>query len=222
MEGLLKGKVAIITGSGRGIGRAAAELFGRHGARVVVSDIDPGPAAEVVDAIRTAGGEAISIPGDVTIRTFPEQIVNAAIESFGGLDIVVNNAGYTWDSVIHKMTDEQWEQILAIHLTAPFRIIRAASTHFRESAKREKASKGRAVARKIVNISSTSGTRGNAGQVNYASGKAGIIGLSKTLAKEWGQFNIQINVVAFGRIATRLTQAKEKGETLQRDAEQNL
>jgi len=219
MEGLLKGKVAIVTGSGRGIGRAAAELLARHGARVVVSDIDPDPAAEVTSAIRASGGEAITKAGDVTASEFPEQIVNAAIQNFGGLDIIVNNAGYTWDSVIHKMTDEQWEQILAIHLTAPFRIIRAASSHFRESAKREKASSGRAVARKIVNISSTSGTRGNAGQVNYASGKAGIIGLSKTLAKEWGQFNVQINVVAFGRIATRLTQAKEKGETLQRGTE---
>jgi 3-oxoacyl-[acyl-carrier protein] reductase len=216
MQGLLEGKVAIITGSGRGIGRAAAELFARHGARVVVSDIDPEPAAAVVNAITAAGGEAISVPGDITVRTFPEQIVNSAIESFGGLNILVNNAGYTWDSVIHKMTDEHWEQIIAVHLTAPFRVIRAASGYLRETAKQEKATTGKASARKIVNISSTSGTRGNAGQANYASGKAGIIGLTKTLAKEWGQFNVQANVVAFGRIATRLTQAKEKGETIKR------
>jgi 3-oxoacyl-[acyl-carrier protein] reductase len=220
MAGLLEGKTAIITGSGRGIGRAAAELFARHGAQVVVSDIDPEPAQQAVEAILAAGGHAISVPGDATDKAFPDRIVNAAIEKFGGLDIIVNNAGYTWDAVIHKMTDEQWEAILAVHLTAPFRIIRAASTFMRESAKREWTESGQARARKIVNISSTSGTRGNAGQANYSSGKAGVIGLTRTLAKEWGQFNIQVNAVAFGRIDTRLTQAKEKGETIHRgDAE---
>ena len=220
MDRLLEGKIAIITGSGRGIGRAAAELFAGHGARVVVSDIDPKPAEEAVAAIRAAGGSAISVPGDVTYKSFPEEIVGAAIKEFGGLDIIVNNAGYTWDAVIHKMTDEQWEAILAVHLTAPFRIIRAASTYLRETAKQEKAAEGNARARKIVNISSTSGTRGNAGQSNYASGKAGVIGLTRTLAKEWGQFNIQVNAVAFGRIDTRLTQAKEKGETIIRGEEE--
>jgi 3-oxoacyl-[acyl-carrier protein] reductase len=214
--GLLEGKTAIITGSGRGIGRAAAELFARHGARVVISDIDPAPAEEALEAIRAAGGEAISVPGDVTDRAFPDEIVGRAIEKFGGLDIIVNNAGYTWDAVIHKMTDEQWEAILAIHLTAPFRIIRAAAGFLRETARQEKAALGEARARKIVNISSTSGTRGNAGQANYSSSKAGVVGLTKTLAKEWGQFNIQVNAVAFGRIETRLTQAKEKGETIRR------
>ncbi|HSB10850.1 MAG TPA: SDR family oxidoreductase [Blastocatellia bacterium] len=216
MDGLLQGKTAIITGAGRGIGRAASELFARHGASVVLSDIDPEPAEQAVRAILAAGGGALSVPGDVTDPAFGDLIVNATIEKFGALDIIVNNAGYTWDAVIHKMTDEQWEAILAVHLTAPFRIIRAASTFLRETAKREKAELGAARARKIVNISSTSGTRGNAGQANYSSGKAGVIGLTKTLAKEWGQFNIQVNAVAFGRIDTRLTQAKEKGETIQR------
>jgi len=213
---LLEGKTAIITGSGRGIGRATAELFAAHGARVVVSDIDSEPAGQAVEAILAAGGQAISVPGDATDKAFPDRIINAAIEQFGGLDIIVNNAGYTWDAVIHKMTDEQWEAILAVHLTAPFRIIRAASSFMRESAKREWAESGQARARKIVNISSTSGTRGNPGQANYSSGKAGVIGLTKMLAKEWGQFNIQVNCVAFGRIDTRLTQAKEKGETIHR------
>ncbi|MGA9772863.1 MAG: SDR family oxidoreductase [Blastocatellia bacterium] len=214
MDRLLEGKTAIITGSGRGIGRAAAELLARHGARVVVSDIDPDPAEEALEAISAAGGEGLSVSGDVTDRLFPGRIVSAAIEKFGGLDIIINNAGYTWDAVIHKMTDEQWEAILAVHLTAPFRIIRAASEFLRETAKREKSETGQSRARKIINISSTSGTRGNAGQANYSSGKAGVIGLTKTLAKEWGQFNVQVNAVAFGRIDTRLTQAKEKGETL--------
>ena len=216
MSRLLENKTAIITGAGRGIGRATAELFASHGAHVVLSDIDPVPVEEAVGAILAAGGKAASVAGDVTDRAFGDLIVNAAIEKFGGLDIIVNNAGYTWDAVIHKMTDEQWEAILAVHLTAPFRIIRAASTFLREASKREKAELGSARARKIVNISSTSGTRGNAGQSNYSSGKAGVIGLTKTLAKEWGQFNIQVNAVAFGRIDTRLTQAKEKGETIQR------
>ena len=216
MEGLLQGKTAIVTGAGRGIGRATAELFARHGANVVLSDIDPAPAKEAVGAILAAGGQAVSVPGDVTERGFADTIVNAAIEKFGGVDIIVNNAGYTWDAVIHKMTDEQWEAILGVHLTAPFRIIRAASTFLRETAKREKQERGSALARKIVNISSTSGTRGNPGQSNYSAGKAGVIGLTKTLAKEWGQFNIQVNAVAFGRIDTRLTQAKEKGETIHR------
>jgi 3-oxoacyl-[acyl-carrier protein] reductase len=218
VEKLLEGKTAIITGAGRGIGRAAAELFARHGANIVLSDIDPAPAEEAVAAIRAAGGQAISIVGDVTDRAFPDLIVNDAMVKFGGIDIIVNNAGYTWDAVIHKMTDEQWEAVLAIHLTAPFRIIRAAAPHLREAAKREKAETGQAHARKIINISSTSGTRGNAGQANYSSGKAGVLGLTKTLAKEWGQFNVQVNAVAFGRIDTRLTQAKEKGETIQRGA----
>jgi 3-oxoacyl-[acyl-carrier protein] reductase len=217
VDRLLEGKTAIITGAGRGIGRAAAELFARHGARVVLSDIDRAPAQEAVGAILEANGEAVAVAGDVTDRAFPGLLVNAAIESFGGIDIIVNNAGYTWDAVIHKMTDEQWEAILAVHLTAPFRIIRAASEYLRETAKREKAATGAARARKIINISSTSGTRGNAGQSNYSSGKAGVIGLTRTLAKEWGQFNIQVNAVAFGRIETRLTQAKEKGETILRE-----
>jgi 3-oxoacyl-[acyl-carrier protein] reductase len=216
VERLLEGKTAIVTGAGRGIGRATAELFATYGANVVLSDIDPVPAGEAVEAILKAGGQAISVPGDVTNRALPDLIVASAIDKFGGLDIIVNNAGYTWDAVIHKMTDEQWEAILAVHLTAPFRMIRAASSFLREAAKREKQKHGASNARKIINISSTSGTRGNAGQSNYSSGKAGVIGLTKTLAKEWGQFNIQVNCVAFGRIETRLTQAKEKGETIHR------
>ena len=216
MEKLLQGKTAVVTGAGRGIGRATAELFARHGAGVVLSDLDLEPLEQATAAIFEAGGRAHALQGDVTDRDFPDRLVKAALDSFGGIDIIVNNAGYTWDAVIHKMSDEQWEAILAVHLTAPFRIIRAAASFLRETARREKAERGAASARKIVNVSSTSGTRGNAGQSNYSSGKAGVIGLTKTLAKEWGQFNIQVNAVAFGRIDTRLTQPKEKDEKIRR------
>lgn len=209
---LLDGKVALITGAGRGIGAATARLFAAHGARVLINDLDAAPAEEVAQQITEAGGEAVVVVGDLTDGEFVEGLVRAPIERWGTLDVLVNNAGYTWDGVLHKMGDEQWEAMLAIHLTAPFRLVRAAAPFLREAAKRE----GNAVARKIVNVSSTTGTRGNAGQVNYAAGKAGIIGVTKTMAKEWGQFNIQVNAVAFGWIETRLTQARQEGESIQR------
>lgn len=198
---LLEGKVAIITGAGRGIGAATAHLLAQHGARVVINDIDATPAEETAHLITQNGGQAIVVAGDLTETEFPEGLVRAALDKWNGLDILVNNAGYTWDAVIHKMSDQQWEAMLAIHLSVPFRIIRAAAPYLRGAAKKEKG----AIARKIINISSTSGTRGNAGQVNYSTGKAGIIGLTKTMAKEWGRFNIQVNAVAFGYIETRLT-----------------
>ncbi len=215
---LLEGRVAIITGAARGIGRACAETFAAHGARVVLSDIDREPTQEAAEKINAADGVALAVPGDVTSADFPGRLIKATLDSYGRIDAIVNNAGYTWDSTIHKMTDEQWQAMIDVHLTAPFRIIRAASEYLRETAKREKEEQGRASARKIVNVSSTTGTRGNAGQTNYAAGKAGIIGVTKTLAKEWGQFNIQVNAVAFGFIETRLTQAKESGERVTRES----
>jgi 3-oxoacyl-[acyl-carrier protein] reductase len=215
---LLDGKVALITGSARGIGRGCAELFAAHGATVVLSDIDVEPTHEAAATIKSAGGEALAVPGDVTSPEFPPRLINSILDTYGRIDVIVNNAGYTWDGTIHKMSDEQWQAMLDVHLTAPFRIIRAASEYLRETAKREKEEQGRATARKIVNVSSTTGTRGNAGQTNYAAGKAGIIGVTKTLAREWGQFNIQVNAVAFGFIETRLTQAKEEGERISREA----
>lgn len=208
---LLENKVAIITGSGRGIGAAAARLFAQHGAKVVVTDIDPTPAQETVAAIQAAGGVALAVPVDVTDAGGIEELIGQTIHTYGGLDILVNNAGYTWDGMMHKMSDDQWEAMLAIHLTAPFRLIRAAVPYMRELAKQEKDQNGAAKTRKIINVSSTSGTRGNVGQANYSAGKAGIIGLTKTLAKEWGMFNIQVNAVAFGMIDTRLTRPDEEG-----------
>lgn len=213
---LLESKTAIITGSGRGIGAAAARLFAQQGARVAVSDVDAEPARMTVEAIVSAGGAALAIPVDVTDPGGIEELIGKTTDAFGGIDILVNNAGYTWDGMAHKMAEDQWQAMLDIHLTAPFRLIQACVPYMREAAKREIAEQGSAKARKIINVSSTTGTRGNVGQVNYAAGKAGIIGVTRTLAKEWGSFNIQVNAVAFGMINTRLTQSEEAGDSTER------
>jgi 3-oxoacyl-[acyl-carrier protein] reductase len=216
---LLVGKSAIVTGSGRGIGKAVAALFADHGASVVINDIDKDVADATAKEITEAGGRAVVCAGSVTDVEFPDRVVKTAAASFGGLDIIVNNAGYTWDSVIQNMSDEQWYAMIDVHLTAPFRIIRAATPYMREVAKKEIA-EGRRVQRKIINVSSTSGVAGNAGQVNYSAGKMGIVGVTKTMAKEWGRFNINVNAVAYGFIETRLTQAKERHETIEREGKE--
>ncbi len=208
---LLEGKSAIVTGSGRGIGRAVARLFAEHGAAVVINDLEGDIAESVAHEIKGAGGRATTCVGSVTAPDFPDRLVRTAVEEFGQLDILVNNAGYTWDAVIQNMTDEMWQAMIEVHLTAPFRIIRAATPYLREVAKQEIA-EGRRVHRKIINVSSTSGVAGNPGQANYSAGKMGVVGLTKSLAKEWGRFNINVNAVAYGFIETRLTQAKEKRE----------
>ncbi|MGH2479030.1 MAG: SDR family NAD(P)-dependent oxidoreductase, partial [Ktedonobacteraceae bacterium] len=160
------------------------------------------------------------VPGDVTDPAFPKRLISATIDSFGGFDIIVNNAGYTWDSVIQNMSDKQWYAMIDVHLTAPFRILREAATFIREASKREQAANGHANARKIVNVSSVSGVYGNAGQINYSAAKAGIVGVTLTLAKEWGRYNVQANAVCYGFIETRLTAAKENAEKLVRDGEE--
>lgn len=210
MEKMLDGKVCLITGSGRGIGREAALMFGAEGGKVVVSDLDREPAEEVVAAIKSQGGQAVAYVGDVTDPGFAEGFINTALDNFRGIDVIVNNAGFTWDSVIHRMTDEQWEKIFAVHCTAPFRILRAAAPFIREAAKKELA-EGLQVMRKVVNVSSTAGVNGNAGQANYSTAKSGIIGLSKTLSKEWGRYNVCVNAVAYAWIETRLTAEKDGG-----------
>lgn len=209
--GLLDGRAAIVTGSARGIGRATAELFVREGAKVLINDID-GDVAE--QASGEIDGETAVFAGDLTEPGVPDKLVDTAVEAFGGVDIIVNNAGYTWDGVVHRMTDEQFQAMLDIHTIVPFRVTRAIAPHWRDAAKAEQA-EGREVFRKLVNVSSISGTMGNAGQVNYSAAKAGVVGMTKTLAKEWGQFKINCNAVAFGFVETRLTQAKEKGEQLE-------
>jgi 3-oxoacyl-[acyl-carrier protein] reductase len=209
--GVLDGKAAIVTGSARGIGRATAELLAGQGARVLVNDLD-GDVAE--QAATEIAGDTAVFGGDLTRPGVPDELVQKAVDEFGRLDIIVNNAGYTWDGVAHKMTDEQFQAMLDIHTVVPFRIIRAAAPHLRDPAKKER-DEGREVFRKIVNVSSVSGTMGNAGQVNYSAAKAGVVGLTKTLAKEWGQFKVNVNAVAFGFVETRLTASKEEGGTIE-------
>ncbi|WER49097.1 SDR family oxidoreductase [Cupriavidus sp. WKF15] len=199
-------KVAIVSGSGRGIGREIALKLASEGAAVVINDLDAEPAQAVVQEIVAAGGKAVACVGSVTEADFGTRFVGTALQTFGRLDIIVNNAGYTWDNVIQKMTDEQWSAIMDVHVTAPFRILRAAADYFREAAKKE-AEAGQEVFRKVVNISSVSGVMGNAGQANYSAGKAAINGLTKALAKEWGRYKVNVNSVAFGLIKTRLTEA---------------
>ena len=213
--GLLDGKAAIITGSARGIGRATAELFAAQGAKVLINDIHGDVAEQAASEI---DGETAVFSGDLTEAGAPDKLVETAIEAFGSVDAIVNNAGYTWDGVVHRMTDEQFQAMLDIHTIVPFRMIRAVAPAWREAAKSER-DEGKEVFRKIVNISSVSGTMGNAGQANYSSAKAGVTGLTKTMAKEWGQFKINSNAVAFGFVETRLTAAKEDAEEIERGGE---
>ncbi len=213
--GVLDGKVAIVTGSARGIGRATAELLSEHGAKVVINDLDADVAEQTAGEI---AGETTVFGGDLTKEGAADQLIQTAIDAWGQIDIIVNNAGYTVDAPVHKMSDEAFQRMLDIHTIVPFRVIRAAAPHLREPAKKER-EEGREYFRKIVNVSSISGTMGNAGQANYSSGKAGVVGLTKTLAKEWGQFKINVNAVAFGWIETRLTASKVGDNTMEIDGE---
>jgi 3-oxoacyl-[acyl-carrier protein] reductase len=207
--GLLENKSAIITGSGRGVGKAIATLFAKEGASVVINDLDVEPAEETVEEIKKTGAHAVACVGSVTNTEFPDKVIGTAIKEFGRLDIIVNCAGYTWDAVIQKQTDEHWYAMMDVHATAPFRIIRAAAPYIRDAAKKEMA-EGKRVHRKIINISSLAGVCGNAGQANYSSAKAAVIGLTKSMAKEWGRYNVNVNAVAYGPIETRLTQAVDE------------
>jgi 3-oxoacyl-[acyl-carrier protein] reductase len=213
--GVLDDKVAIVTGSARGIGRATAELLVEHGAKVVINDLDKDVAEQASGEI---SGETAVFAGDLTKEGVPDQLVQTAIDAWGKIDIIVNNAGYTLDAPIHKMSDDWFQRMLDIHVVAPFRIIRAAAPHLREPAKAER-ERGEEVFRKIVNVSSISGTMGNAGQANYSAGKSAVVGLTKTLAKEWGQFKVNVNAVAFGYIETRLTASKEESNQMEIDGQ---
>ena len=213
--GILDDKVAIVTGSARGIGRATAEILSEHGAKVVINDLDKDVAEETSNEIK---GETVVYAGDLTDPNAPKELVDTAINAWGRLDIIVNNAGYTLDAPVHKLSDDWCQRMRDIHVVAPFRIIREAAPYLREPAKKEK-EEGVEVFRKIVNVSSVSGTMGNAGQANYSAGKSAVVGLTKTVAKEWGQFKINVNAVAFGYIETRLTASKEESNTMEIDGE---
>jgi 3-oxoacyl-[acyl-carrier protein] reductase len=209
--GVLDDKVAIVTGSARGIGRATAELLSEQGAKVLINDLDGDVAEQTASEI---AGETVVYGGDLTKEGTADVLVQAAIDAWGKIDIIVNNAGYTIDAPIHKMSDDAFQRMLDIHTIVPFRVIRAAAPHLREPAKKER-EEGVEVFRKIVNVSSISGTMGNAGQANYSAGKSGVVGITKTLAKEWGQFKINVNAVAFGYIETRLTASKDADNVME-------
>ena len=213
---VLEGKAAIVTGSARGIGRATAELLSAQGARVLVNDVDGDAAERAASAI---DGETAVFAGDLTVDRTPEGLVQAAVDAFGQLDIVVNNAGYTWDGMAHKMRDEQFRAMLEIHTVVPFKVLRAAAPYLRDAGKKDRED-GREVFRKVVNVTSISGTQGNVGQINYAAAKAGLVGLTKTLAREWGPFRVNVNAVAFGFVDTRLTASSEEGTTIERNGQE--
>jgi len=218
LVGNLAGKVALVSGSGRGIGREVAIKLASEGASVVINDLDADLANQVVEEI-LAGSEksdakAIACVGNVTDEDFGDRFVKTAVDSFGGLDIIVNNAGYTWDNVIQKMTDEQWYAMIDVHMTAPYRILQAAQPYIKKFHTNEQ-DKGNEVFRKVVNISSVSGLSGNAGQLAYAAAKAGVVGMTKTLCKEWGRYKVNVNAVAFGFIETRLTSAVSGDSTIE-------
>jgi 3-oxoacyl-[acyl-carrier protein] reductase len=207
----LTGKTALVTGSGRGIGRAIALKLAAEGADLVINDLDEGPAAETLELLEGLGAQARAVIGDVADPAFGPMMVGEAIGAFGGVDIIVNNAGYIWNTTIQNTTDEQWQAMLDVHATAPFRLLRAAAPFIRQAAAKEKAEHGRARTRKVVNISSVSGLHGAATQIAYAAGKAALFGVTKSLAKEWGRYNVTVNCVAFGHIETRLTQPLHEG-----------
>jgi 3-oxoacyl-[acyl-carrier protein] reductase len=203
--GTLAGQVALVTGAGRGIGRAIVLKLISEGSRVLANDLDADSLERLQADVARVGGVCEVLPGDVTGTQFGDHAVAACLERFGDLHIVINNAGYIWNSRIANHSDEQWYAMLDIHATGPFRVLRAAGRHFRRMAR-----EGRTVrARKVVNVSSVSGLFGEATQFSYSAAKSALVGMTRSLAKDWGRYNVTVNCVAFGFIETRLTQTFE-------------
>ncbi|MDO7842239.1 SDR family NAD(P)-dependent oxidoreductase [Sphingomonas immobilis] len=207
----LAGRVAIVSGSGNGIGRAAALKLASAGAAVVINDLDPAAAQAVADEIVAGGGRALACAGNVVEPGFAERFVAAAIDGLGGLDIIVNNAGYARHGMVQNTPDELFDAMIDVHLTAPFRLLRAAAPFIRSAAKREAAAGG-GHHRKVVNVSSGS-IRGAIGHSGYAAGKMGLVGLTNVIASEWGPSRVNVNAVAFGLIRTRMNAPLAEGET---------
>jgi len=201
----LTNRVAVVTGAGRGVGAELAALLAREGASVIVGDIDGDAAEQTVGGVLDCGGAATALVGDVTDPAFPDQLLATALDAFGDLHILVNNAGYIWNASAIHHTDEQWAAMFEVHATAPFRILRAVGAHFRKASRAE----GGAVCRKVVNVSSISAIHGAALQFSYSTAKAAVVGMTRSLAKEWGRYNVTVNCVALGYIATRLNPTYE-------------
>ncbi|MCA9773086.1 MAG: SDR family oxidoreductase [Myxococcales bacterium] len=209
--GLVEGKVAVITGAGRGIGQAIVWVFAREGAKIVINDVDRTPADETARKAEDMGAEVIVSIGSVADPKYTDELMRSAVDRFGDLDILVNNAGITDDAVAHKMTDAQWDFVIDVNLRGTFNCIRSAAPYMRDAAKRE-IEAGKPKHRKIVNFYSTAAIRGNPGQINYTAAKMGNVGITRTMAQEWGRFLINVNAVAPGFTDTRLTKAKEETE----------
>jgi 3-oxoacyl-[acyl-carrier protein] reductase len=181
----LTGKVAIVTGSGRGLGLAYAQEIARQGAAVVINDLDADVAAEAVASIEAAGGRAVAVVAAVGSTEAAQALVNGAVDAFGGLDILVTNAGLLRDKSILKMTDDDFDAVIAVHLRGTFTCVREAFAYFKENG----------VAGRIITIGSPTGQRGNFGQTNYAAAKAGIVGMVRTWALEMSRAGVTVNSV---------------------------
>jgi 3-oxoacyl-[acyl-carrier protein] reductase len=207
---LLAGRVAVVTGGAQGIGRATAETLAANGAKVCIADLGSLLGVEVAAGI---GESAVSFSADLVQPGAADDLVEFAVRTFGQLDILVNNAGYAWDAPLHRMTDEQFQAMLDVHLTLPFRLCRAAAPYMREPGKAEQ-ERGEERFRKVVMVSSLAASFGNIGAGNYAAAKAGLLGLMRSLANEWGPYKVNVNAVAFGAIQTRFAQPQTERSVL--------